>query len=242
MSRLIEPAESTKENLSHLFRPARGRLSPSFIFTASHGIGWPKGHDRQPAAQGALLCQDFPGIGLGSLHPDHYFAATDLPNDARIHGMVCFHFACYGAGTPREDRFLHEPDQQPQAIAEQAFFSALPKALLSHPNGAALGVIGHVERAWQSSIVSSGAGPQLVPFENAVIHILRGVPLGYALDDFNKRYASLSAQLSSELEKKGFGVAIPDRELADLWLERNDAEAYLLFGDPAVCLRKDALQ
>jgi hypothetical protein len=63
----------------------RGR--PALFFSASHGMGgWPPGHADQRARHGALLCQDWPGIG--QIGQNHYFAASDLPADARIHGLV----------------------------------------------------------------------------------------------------------------------------------------------------------
>jgi hypothetical protein len=248
--RLIEPENSTKANLLEVFHPQfnsnagpnAGKPGPCLLFTASHGIGWPNGHESQSGAQGALLCQDFPGRGLGPLKPDHYFAAADLPNDARVHGLVCFHFACFSAGTPEADRFSYDPGAAPQALAPKPFFSALPQALLSHPNGAALGVIGHVERAWQNSIITAGAGAQLLPFENAIGFIVNGQPLGWALKEFNEVFAASSVNLTNTLRDKDGGVDVSDRAIAALWLERNDAEGYVLMGDPAVCLRKDALQ
>lgn len=208
---------------------------PAFLFTATHGMGFPLGDPRQSAGQGALLCQDWPGFG--SMSPDHYFAASDLPAEARVHGLMAFVFACYGGGTPAQDRFLHKPGAPPPRIAERPFLSALPKALLAHPGGGALAVIAHVERAWGYSIISPNAGPQLLPFQNTIGRILVGQPVGYALKDFNERYAALSTSLSSQLEQVSFGAQVPDFELAAAWVERNDAEGYVVIGDPAVRLR-----
>jgi hypothetical protein len=87
--------------------------------------------------------------------------------------------------------------------------------------------------------VTPKAGSQLLPFENAVGHILKGEPVGLAMKTFFERYASLSVSLSSLLEDVGFGVAVPDDELTTAWISRNDAEGYLILGDPAVRLRKD---
>lgn len=241
-ARLLKPGESTKENLLSVLRPGAGAKTPSLLFTASHGLGWPSGHADQKGAQGALLCQNFPGRGLGAPKPGHYLAAADLPADARVHGLVCFHFACFSVGTPERDRFTYKPGTPPPVLAPQPFFSPLPQSLLSHPNGGALGVIGHVERAWQNSIVAGEAGPQLLAFENAIGFILKGAPLGFALSEFNDRFKAQSANLTDVINKVNLGKVVSDRELAALWLERNDAEGYQLLGDPAVCLRKDALQ
>jgi hypothetical protein len=238
-ARYLEPVASTKQALQDTFRPTASSPRPCLLFTASHGLGWPLGDPRQADAQGALLCQDLARIGVGPVESNHYFAAADLPQDADVHGLVCFHFACFGVGTPREDRFVHNDGTAPPQIAPHAFFSRLPQALLTHPNGSALGVIGHVERAWPGSIRTIGAGPQLVPFVNALSFILIGKPLGYALKDFNERYAALSASLGTLLENKLAGLPVPDRQLTALWTARNDAEAYALFGDPGACLRRD---
>ncbi len=232
----FSPAASTKQNLLSMFRTH----APAFLFTASHGLGWPIDHPMQAAATGALLCAEFRGAAFGPVQAEEYFAASDVAADS-VHGLIAFHFACFGAGTPREDRFIHHSGAAPRAIAPEAFISALPKALLSHANGGALAVIGHVERAWTSSILAPGAGVQLMPFENAIGYILRGLPVGYALKDFNERYAMLSASLAALLERRSFGIDVPDAELAQQWTERNDAEAYTLLGDPGTHLRPDAL-
>jgi hypothetical protein len=240
-TKYLAPADSTKANLLSLLRPDGGAPGPAFLFTASHGLGWPLNHALQATATGALLCQDFPGAGLGPIQPQHYLAAADLPADARVHGLVSFHFACYGLGCPKNDLFTHKAGTPPPQIAPNGFFSPLPKALLSHPNGGALGVIGHVERAWMSSIATVGAGVQLQPFENVMGYILLGLPIGYALKDFNERYASLSTALAKVLEDRDFGVAVTDADLSSRWTERNDAQAYTLFGDPGVRVRSSDL-
>jgi hypothetical protein len=234
-SRKILAADATKKALAATLSPPPDEKPASLLFTASHGMGFPAGHPQQKTGQGALLCQDWPGFG--AVRPDHYFSAADLPATARVHGMITFHFACYGMGTPSHDRFIHEPGAPPPAIAPQSFIAALPKALLAHPAGGALACIGHVERAWGCSIVTAKAGSQLLPFENAIGRILKGEPVGLAMKDFYERYASLSVSLSSMLEEISFGATVADTELAAAWIARNDAEGYLILGDPAVRLR-----
>ena len=202
-------------------------------------MGWPKGHPDQMAKQGALLCQDWPGYG--SIDPGHYFTGAELPDDANVHGMVSFHFACYGAGTPKEDNFVHQPGEKPPQIANRAFVAELPKRLLNHPRGGALAVIGHVERAWGYSIYHADAGPQLLPFQNAIGRILIGNPVGYSIKDFNERYAALSTNLANLLEEISFGARVSDNQLAQLWIDRNDAQNYVVLGDPAARLRVEIL-
>jgi hypothetical protein len=241
-TRYLAPANSMKADLLSLLRPAAGASGPAFLFTASHGMGWPLNHANQATATGALLCQDFPGAGFGPIQPSQYCAAADIPNDAHVHGLVSFHFACFGGGTPKNDLFMHKPGTQPPQIAPSAFISPLPKALLSHRNGGALAVIGHVERAWMSSIATVGAGVQLIPFENVLGYILLGLPVGYALKDFNERYAALSTALAALIEKRDFGDTVPDSDLATRWTDRNDAQSYTLLGDPGVRVRVNDLQ
>ena len=227
--------KATKSALTEVLRTSNGAKPPAFLFTASHGLGFKKGHERQLRAQGALLCQDWPGFG--QISPDHYFAAANLPADANVRGLIAFHFACYGAGTPDFDNFVHKPGEPPPQIADQPFIAALPKALLAHPKGGALACIGHVERAWGYSIVGPTTEPQLIPFQNAIGRLLIGQPVGYAIKDFNEKFAALSTSMCNLLEKVGFGADVPDFELADLWVERNDAGGYIVVGDPAVRLR-----
>jgi hypothetical protein len=57
------------------------------------------------------------------------------------------------------------------------------------------------------------------------------------MKDFYERYASLSVSLSDMLEQLSFGASVPDADLASAWIARNDAEGYLILGDPAVRLR-----
>lgn len=226
-----------KEALLNALAPRSGTPQPALVFTASHGMGWKTPDARQAADQGALICQDW--RPLAPPGPGDYLCAADLPAEGRVHGAIVFHFACYGAGTPQHDRFLREKGRPPAVIAERPFMAALPKALLAHPRGGALAVIGHVERAWGCSIATPKAGPQILPFRNALERLALGQPAGHAMKDFNERYATLSTTLAGMLEEAEFGAAVDGEALVRAWAERNDAEGYLLLGDPAVAIRAD---
>ncbi len=237
-SQKLVDKEATREALSQVFAPAAGTSPAAFLFTASHGMVWPLNKPvEQRATQGALLCQDWPGFG--KIAPGHYFSASDLLKlqNARLAGLISLHFACYSAGTPLDDRYLHKPRKKPPMIAPAPFIAALPKALLAHPNGGALAVIGHVERAWETSIATLEAGEQIGPFRTTIGYILNGKPVGYAVKDLNMRYASYSVNIADLLERKSFGENIPDQEMVSAWIKRNDAEGYIIVGDPAVRLR-----
>jgi Peptidase family C25 len=233
--------DATKATLREILAGTATSGRPALLFSATHGMGgWPSGHPDQRTHHGALLCQDWPG--LGTIGPDQYFAATDLPADARLHGLVAFIFACYGGGTPELDEFPEHDIEAgngrmvPRQIAPEGFVAALPQALLSHPEGGALAVIGHVERAWGYSFATP-SGPQLIPFRNVLGRTLVGQPVGHAMRDFNEKYAALSTNLTSLLREAGLGKQVPDEELAGLWTERHDAQNYVLLGDPAARLK-----
>jgi hypothetical protein len=228
---------ATRDTLTSVLA-RQGADAPAFLFTASHGMGFPPGHADQRAQQGALLCQDWTGPKAGAIARQQYLAAADVPDAANVAGMFAFIFACFGGGTPARDRFAHKPGTAPPMLAAAPFAAALPQRLLAHPGGGALGCIAHVDRAWSHSIVEGGAGPQLIPFENAIGSVLAGKPIGLALRDFNQRFAALSVSLSGMLEAiEDQGARLPDAMLATAWIQRNDAEGYALFGDPAARLR-----
>ena len=217
------------------FESVLGRRAPAFAFTASHGVGFPADHPRQAALQGALLSQGWPGPGAGSLCREHYFAAEDVPGDGALGGLVSFHFACYGAGTPHRDRFAHRKDGPVRNLAPRPLVARLPRRLLSHPNGGALAAIGHVDRAWGWSFVW-GASYQLEVFDSAVREILDGYPVGAAMEHFGQRHGQIAAMLAGLWTRRRQGESVDEERLAGLWTAANDAGAYVILGDPAVRL------
>lgn len=238
----ISGAPATKEALTNLFSPTGGDVPPAFIFTATHGIGFKapqKSYQQQKAANGAIVCQDWPGAG--SIDKKHYFSAHDLPSSSKVHGLISFHFACHSAGSPTHDRFSTTPGTTPPRIAEESFISELPKALLSHPQGGALACIGHVDRVWSFSFTDSKAGSVIQPFENSIELILDGKPVGYAIRDFNARYAQYSVIVADLFEKLSFNYEVSTRDLAKNWAKRNNAEGYMIIGDPAVRIMTENL-
>ena len=215
---------------------------PAILFTASHGMLVDPGRPQQQAVQGALLCQDWPGFG--TIKPDDFLAATDVPDDANVNGLVAFFFACFSGGTPKVDQFILDPSQLGSTLpplAPAPFMAALPQRLLTHPKGGALAVIAHVDRAWGYSIQAPKmSGAQIMPFRSSLGSIMIGDPVGHAVkDQFGGQFAALSTALLSALAPGA--PKMNDRDLVTYWLERNDAQNYVTLGDPAVRLKVDKL-
>jgi hypothetical protein len=55
------------------------------LFSGSHGVECTFDDTRQPEAQGAIVCQDWDGFG--KIQEEHWFAGSDLPTDAKLHGV-----------------------------------------------------------------------------------------------------------------------------------------------------------
>jgi hypothetical protein len=220
---------ANKARLLEIVRGAGGR--PELLFTAGHGLACAAGSPRQPGEQGALVTADWDGFSR--IDAGSRFAAEDLSADADVAGMVVFLFACYGIGTPATDSF---PTRAGQILAPRPFCSALPQALLSHQRGASLGVFGHVDRTLTWSLQPPQAPVATAPFERAVLYVLRGAPLGRALDDLNQRSATLVATVAEALRPAG--SPLDDVKIVSDWTQQRDATAFVLLGDPAARLKR----
>jgi Peptidase family C25 len=225
--------EATKARLGRLFA---GEGNPALLFTASHGLGFSHGDPLQREHQGALLCQDWPGPErwLDGIPPDFYFSGDDVKSDARVHGLIAFHFACHSAGTPEKDEFAICTGEPPAALTPTPFVGRLPQRLLAHPAGGALAVIGHVERAWAYSFLGQQSLSQLEDFEWALRMLMDGYPVGAAMEWFNVRYGELATDLALALQRRASGEKLSEEEIAGLWMANNNARNYAVMGDPAV--------
>jgi hypothetical protein len=222
---------ATKGRLLQLLGSAR----PAVLMTAGHGMVFPSGNDRQRSDQGALLCQDWPGKHewSGPIPADFYASGADLAPDAGPTGMIALLFACYGAGTPGFDDYLQSGGSR-KPIAPAPFVSRFAQAMLAHPAGPALAVVGHVERAMSYSFAWPGAGEQLGAFDSVLRALAAGQRVGAAMEHLNARYLVLTAELDDARQRLSFGEALDPSEVAGLWTARNDARNYVILGDPAV--------
>jgi hypothetical protein len=232
-----------------------GAETPALLFTASHGMVFDRGDSRQLADQGALLCQDWPGRDAWGNKPiprEFYFAASDVPDQANLQGLITFHYACYGAGTPhlddypyaeafaREGGLAANAIRERRPIADYPFVARLPQRLLSVPGGGALAVISHVERAWACAFFSwDVARAQTQVFESALRTLMEGGRVGEGTEYINQRYAAVAGTLAKKLEDIRYDRQLDEafaRELTNDWTAYNDAGAYVVVGDPAVKL------
>lgn len=225
---------------AQLTRLLGGDETPALLFTASHGVPFLPGSPRQLPHQGALLCRDWPGPkvwkGKGEIPQDHYFAGDDLVNDANLLGMIAFFFACYGGGTPRHDDFPEPGATSLKEIAPKPFVSRLPMQMLGQEKGGALAVIGHIERAWGASFTWTRNIEQTDVFKSTLNHLMKGDPVGSALEYFNSRYATWATELSTLLRDVQFGLQVEPVNISSMWTAHNDARGYAIIGDPAVRL------
>jgi hypothetical protein len=228
---------ATRSELTNVLRGERG--TPALLVSGSHGVEYPSGDPHQTDVQGAIVCQDW--TGFGAIKPEHWLAASDVPPDAKLHGMMHFFFACYGGGCTEFDDY-DRVEKQPRRIANKPFFSRLPQAMLSHPNGGALAVLAHIERAWAYSFQGQRGGPQIQGFRDVIGRLLRGERIGQATDMFNVRWAAISTELSELQADLARGADISMQTLGNLWISRDDARNFIVLGDPAVRLRVEDMR
>jgi hypothetical protein len=196
----------------------------------------PKDDATQKDIQGALVCQDWGG--LGSISKEQWYAASDLPADVNLHGLIYLLFACYGGGYSRLDTFRDQNGIAHQ-IANRDAYTALPRAMLSHKNGGALAVIAHVDRAFAYSFMTMSGAKQVQGFREVLFSLMLGRRVGSALDRFNGRWAAIATELSDLMRDD------PDHtkstKALNLWIARDDARNYIILGDPAVRLGEERL-
>jgi hypothetical protein len=211
----------------------------SLLFSATHGARLSGSSPDLLRMQGAVQCQS-------AYKAPVYVSGDAIPASADLSGLVYFAFACFGAGSPKENTFYRlEKKVNSQAPAQNApypFISYLPQRLLAQ---GALAFIGHVDQTWSYSYGWPGKTTSLTQnYEDTLDAILQGRPVGHALDPFNMRYLDLhNALYQDEGAIAAFYNSEPGAgsKLVDLWTARLDARNIILLGDPASHLRPEIL-
>lgn len=226
--------EATKPRLGQLLT-----RDSAMLMTVSHGVRYRPGSAYQKKEEGAILCYEWPGPGAweGSLSRDFYFSAGDLTGD--LTGLITVLYACNSAGTPRLDSFSRARKTQIPKRADADFVAPLPQRMLGRPGGA-LAVLGHVDAVWPMSFSWSTLAARIDHFVALFRQLMRGCPIGMAMETLGQRYGDIAASIADEIERSRTGTkdkADPlarERGLVYLWTAHNDARSYLLLGDPAV--------
>ncbi|HEX4955379.1 MAG TPA: hypothetical protein VF017_18465 [Thermoanaerobaculia bacterium] len=208
---------------------------PALLMAAGHGVSFAKDLVSQRELQGALVCQDWPGpLAAPLIHREQYFAAEDLAREIDLQGLVVFLFNCFGLGTPDRDDFYSLTPSAWRA-AEMPFTARLPQRLLQQ---GALAVLGHVDRAWRTSFLTSGSGRAEDPslFTECLHPLMAGKPAGFSRESFAARWTGLSALITGRLQAERRGEPVDLRDYSRLGLPAIDARNYVLLGDPATRL------
>jgi hypothetical protein len=225
-------ADATKAGYADILAGTRPGGSPALIFSGGHGMAFRADDARLPEAQGALVCQDWPGFG--SIDAGHWFAAGDLPpGAATAAGSIYLLFACYGGGYGAIDTFRDRGAGR--RIADRPGVARLPQALLANPAGGPLAVIAHIDRAFAYSFATLRLAEQSQGFRSVLGGLMLGRRVGSALDRFNVKWATIATQIADASRDPVADPAVQNR-LLTLWIARDDARNYVVYGDPAVRL------
>jgi hypothetical protein len=243
------PASALLE-LDHGYTPKPGPLleeaskdEPGVLLTMSHGAGAPRRGWRSVEAQR----REQGGMSFGPA--SGLLTGEALAGQRFMPGGVWLMLACFGAGTPRESKYLPWLEQlaatgsfsgSPAAVAEslpadgRPFTAAVPKAVLASPHGP-LAFIGHVDLAWTYSFRERDTGTP-VDRPDRFIDVLHGLlrhdRVGVAFRELVVHYGRTNTELTALVES---GVDDADRR-GHLWMLRNDLAGYVLLGDPAARL------
>jgi len=234
----IGEGQATKARLTDIFRGTIDGGPPSVVFTGSHGAEWEIGNPAiQKERQGALVTQEW--IKGKDLQPETYFAAADLPADAKVHGMMVFLFACFSGACPQNDSYFFNKDGSKIVLAPEPFITALPQGLLRR---GALAVIAHADRTFSYGFEDVFGTPQSQLLRTPLELLMQGKRVGLACDCLNQQWSSLAAQLGTLMGGNHPGTPQPSSPLlANLFVARDDASNFMVLGDPATRLRTELM-
>ncbi|MDQ3902815.1 MAG: C25 family cysteine peptidase [Thermoproteota archaeon] len=243
--------DATKEN----FLKSLANTRPALVYTASHGVTDPNWNsEMQERMNGAIVDQSWvPNQPLG---PNCLITAEDIPYDKPfLEGSIFFQFACFGYGTSADDEFTYWTNklfpvsmQHEELKFQKDFIGALPKRLLAHPHGP-IAFIGHLHLAClqgfdnpDERLIDERWSSRLEPFVYALDNLFQLIPSGEAMADMNRRFGSYSAELSKifgRIKRRPLPEEDKNMALANAFIMRNDAQNYMLLGDPAARILLD---
>ena len=222
----ITAEAATKERLNDLMQ---GASAPVLLFTSGHGLcfSFKKPAFLRRKDQGALVCSGWrPGEKPVR---DQFFSAADVSPKADLRGRILFHFACFTAGTPALDNFDAAENRYRWHL--YPFTAKLPESLLAHERGP-LAVIGHVDQAFQYSFLWDERIHEINHFTSAFYKLMKGFPVGAAMEPFDRRFAQISARTLEVIMREGPS----EQTLLQSWVAYHDSRNYVILGDPAVSL------
>ena len=87
-----------------------------------------------------------------------------------------------------------------------------------------------------------GVGEVRAPFEDCLAQLLRGYPIGHAVQPFYKTFASYETELAALLRTARLGGRVDDSALFTPWLAGYTAGNHIILGDPAVRINPTTLK
>lgn len=232
-SLLLDGSSAPKATRQALIHRLKGEETPTpaILFTATHGLATTS----LPESCGALVMQDYPG-GHVKVELSHCLAGDASLEGLPIQGLVAFCYACYSAGVPRYQDWVHPSTGTPQQLAPNPYVSRLPQKLLA--NGA-LAFIGHISKAWGFSFLGvTNNQPEISLFSETLGSLMDGKPAGHALSCINRRTLELNGYVSDMYERP---QKYTNQEKMITWMSRNDSRGYVLLGDPYAKIKSGEL-
>ncbi|NTX39183.1 MULTISPECIES: hypothetical protein [unclassified Myxococcus] len=231
------------------FLDATHTTRPAVLLSMSHGLGASAGGWESAQAQQALQ-------GAMRFSARRRICGEDVQDRSFLPGGFWLYFACFGAGMPAVSPYLSwleqlrsmdtEKDMVDRVLrnlngpAPRPFMAALPQKALANPKGP-LGVIAHVDLAWDSSFraaspSNAGSPSRASRFSTPLMDLARGRRVGIAARQLTSECANIEPVLVDLHEARDQGRDVDHMEMADLTLMRQDLRAFILLGDPAARL------
>lgn len=97
-------------------------------------------------------------------------------------------------------------------------------------------MIGHIDQTWTTAFTGPSNAVNVAAFRDLLYNLMDGQRVGYAMEGMNTRYAETAAVLAAELQALKSGELSDQSDVAYQWLTHNDAQGYIVLGDPAARL------